>query len=306
MGKIKVGLSALHFPVTMARFFWDALDRRDDVEVFAVGPFFDNWIPWNGGMNLPYKYVKKPYLPLSRDWQNTSVPYEAVVNDMPDDLDLFLTIDAGWHFATRPHATITALIKTDPHVIPDGFYAIPAGYSDFVFTMQSPYQKPGEIFLPYAYDPAVHYVEEQEKIYDACIIGLHYTSRGMIMSQLKNKGYDVYYGLGDVFDEYRRIYNQSKISLNWSSRDDLCARNWEALAMRNLLICNRVTDMSTFFMEDEHYLGFETVDEAASKVEWALHNPEKMQEIADAGYRKVQPHTWDARINQILETVRLI
>lgn len=307
MSKLKLGLSALHFPVTMARYFWEAFERRDDVQVYSVGPYFDNWIPWNGGMTLPYKYVKVPYLPLQKEMSRMQVPYQAVVNEMPDDLDLFLTIDAGWHFATKPKAGINALIKTDPHVIPDAFYSVPAGYADFVFSMQSPYQKDGEFFLPYAYDPIIHYPEpDTEKIYDVCIIGLHYDQRSAVVTKLKNRGYNVYYGLGDVMDEYRHIYNQSKIAFSWSSRDDLCARNWEALAMGNLLVSNRVTDMQTFFVENLHYLGFDTVEEAISKIEWALNNPDKATEIADAGNRKVQGHTYDARAQQILEMVRLV
>jgi spore maturation protein CgeB len=234
------------------------------------------------------------------------MPYEAITLQMPEDLDFFLQIDAGWHFATRPHARVTALLETDPHCISASHYAVPKSQSDFTFTMQTPYMRAGEHYLPYAYAPDIHYQEpETEKIYDVCLIGLHYNSRNALISALQAKGLRVYYNIGDVFDEYRYIYNQSKIALSWSSLDDLCARNWEALAMGNLLVCNRVTDMQTFFSEDEHYLGFSSIDEAVEKVTWALENPELSQRIADAGHRKVMPHTYDKRCAQILRTCGL-
>jgi len=106
MNKIKIGLSALHYPVTMARYFWDALERRDDVEVYSVGPFFDDWIPWGGGLRLPRKYVKAPTVCLPQNAAQLNMPYEIVANQLPDDLDLFLQIDAGFHFATKPKARI--------------------------------------------------------------------------------------------------------------------------------------------------------------------------------------------------------
>jgi glycosyltransferase involved in cell wall biosynthesis len=117
MGKLRVGISALWYEVAMARFFWDALDRRDDVETFAVGPFFGDYIPWGGGMRLPQKYVKVPHvcLPLASAQYHT--PYAMVAGSMPDDLDLFLTIDAGWHFSTKPTAKVNVLVKTDPHCV---------------------------------------------------------------------------------------------------------------------------------------------------------------------------------------------
>jgi hypothetical protein len=49
--------------------------------------------------------------------------------------------------------------------------------ADFFFNMQLEYSKNGDIYLPYAYSPDVHYLEEVEKEYDVCMIGLHYQQR---------------------------------------------------------------------------------------------------------------------------------
>lgn len=305
MNKLKIGISGLIYPMWMGRYFWDALDRRNDVEVYSVGPFFDDWIPWNGGMKLPKKYVKVPTVPLPSTTSQLRLPYEAVVNQMPDDLDLFLQIDAGWHFATRPNAKIVAHIQTDPHCLKQ-HYQYPKSYSDFVFCMQTPYLENGEHYLPYGYDPTVHYPEESEKIYDVCLIGLHYNSRSAVMSELKRKGYKIKYEIGLCFDEYRQAYSQSKVAFNWSSMLDLPARFWEALAMKVPLVSNHIPDADTFFVEGEHYLGFDTVEKAVEMAEILLENPNLAEMMANAGHRKVTPHTWDARIRQILQTVKLI
>ena len=308
MSKTRVVISGLLYPMTMLHWFWRAFERRNDIELFVTGPFFGSSIPWNNGMTLPQRYVKQPDLPLPQQSARMNVGSTIVEVQMPEHMrnpDLWIQIDAGWHFNNRPEAGIVALVETDPHVL-KSHYQCPKGYSDFVFSMQTPYIESGEFYLPYGYDPEIHQPNpEVEKEYDACLIGLHYNSRSALVSSLQNKGYKVYYSIGEIYDEYRRIYNASKIALSWSSKEDLCARNWEALAMKNLLVANRVPDMSTFFVDGQHYLGFDTLEEAVSKVEWALKNPEEANKIASAGHRKVKHHTWDARVQQLLETMRL-
>jgi len=83
-------------------------------------------------------------------------------------------------------------VKTDPHAITPQMYSIPKNYSDYTFTMQTPYLEPGEFFLPYGYDPTVHYQENKDKDYDACLIGLLYDTRKDLISRLRSKGFDVY------------------------------------------------------------------------------------------------------------------
>jgi spore maturation protein CgeB len=125
------------------------------------------------------------------------------------------------------------------------------------------------------------------------------------MSALERKGYKIKYEIGLCFDEYRQAYNQSKVAFSWSSMLDLPARIWEAFAMGVPLVTNHVPDLNTFFVKGEHYLGFETVDEAVRQVEFLLNNPEHAKIMADTAQRKVKPHTWDNRISQILNTCRL-
>jgi len=299
--RLKVGISSLVYPVTMARYFIDAFERRKDLEVFTVGPFSGAYIPWNGGMTLPQRYVKTPFFPLPKD--TPMIPYEAVSNQMPKDLDLFIQIDAGWHFTTRPHARVVATIQTDPHVL-RGHYQKITYPVDFTFCMQTPYKLPGEIYLPYACDDNWFYPEDEMQEYDACLIGLHYEQRDKLVAALRNKGMKVYYDIGVVYDEYRQLYNRSKVAISWSSLNDTPVRVWEAFGMQVPLVTNRLPDLETFFVEDKHYLGFSNLAEAVSKVEYALQHYDEMLKMARDAYQVIVDgkHTFDNRVQSILDT----
>ena len=147
---------------------------------------------------------------------------------------------------------------------------------------------------------------ELEKKYDVCMIGLNYDHRQKLVNRLRKKGVIVYHTIGDVYDEYRERYNESKIAVSWSSLQDTPARVFEALGMRLPLVCNRTPDLPTFFVEGEHYLGFDDPTGAELQINRLLWDKELRNTIADAGYRKVQYHTWNHRIQQLLETVKLI
>ena len=99
MSKIKVVLSALLYPFSMATFFWRAFERREDVELFVLGPFTDNYIPWANGLRLPRKYVKMPHFAMPQT--PFMPPYEVVQSVVPRDTDLWLQVDAGFHFCNK-------------------------------------------------------------------------------------------------------------------------------------------------------------------------------------------------------------
>lgn len=306
---MKVVLSALFYPFTMAHFFWRALERREDVDLFVLGAFTDTWIPWNGGIHLPRKYVKTPDLPLPSNMQNSGISYKIIEGLLPEKFknpDLWLQVDAGWHFKDKPKADVTALVKTDPHAIPEAHYFVPSNYSDFVFGMQTPYLKPGEFYFPYAYDPEIHYPEDRPKEYDVCVVGLGYKERLDVLNRCKKNGLSIYYSIGEVYDEYRERYARSKIAFNWSSLLDLPTRIFEYAAMGIPMVTNRVPDLSTFFVERDHYLGADSVDEAVENIMFLANNESFANEMAQSAKRKVQHHSWDNRITQLLETCKLI
>ena len=50
----------MFYPVAILRYFQQALQRRDDVNVYSVGPWTGTWIPWMGGLYLQDKYSRPP------------------------------------------------------------------------------------------------------------------------------------------------------------------------------------------------------------------------------------------------------
>jgi hypothetical protein len=295
---IKVVLSGLFYPMAILRYFEAALRRRGDVELFAVGPYSGTWIPWAGGMHLPGKYAKQPDIPLPFTGQPPTVPTSFIERQLPWQPDLWLQVDAGWYLRGRPQHGKNVIVGTDPHCLD---YSYQRTLADTFYCMQACYAKPGDMYLPYAYDPEVHYPEEQPRNYDAVLMGLHYENRDRLVNELRRRGANVYYDLGPVFDERRALECQAPISLAWSSRDDLIARVFEGMAMGRLMVTNRVPDLGRFFEEDKDLIAFSSLGEAVEKILYYLANPVEAEEVAKTGLEAVAPHTWDDRVQRIVE-----
>ena len=164
--------------------------------------------------------------------------------------------------------------------------------------------KEGDIHLPYAFDPTVHRPLDMQKEYDGCLVGLQYENRTQLVRALFEAGYIVEYSIGAVYDEFNVLYNKSRVALNWSSLLDLNARAFEAMGMGIPLLTNRIPALDEFFEEGEHYLGFGSVPEAVRQFGRFIDDDEYAKSIADNAYEEViDKHTYDIRIQQILDTV---
>lgn len=297
---MKIVLSGIFYPMAILRYFEAALRRRDDIELFAVGPYTGAWIPWNGGMHLPVKYAAFPELPLPQNSITAPVPIAFIEGKLPWQPDLWIQIDAGFHLRGKPKHGKNVIVATDPHVLD---YDRQRTFADTFYCMQAYYSKPGDEYLPYAYDPIWHATEDQSRTHDVCLIGLHYPQRDALVSALRARGLDVYYDLGPCFDEARTLYNQASIGLNWSSLQDLVARVFELLGMNRLAVVNDVPDLDRFFVDGADLVAFRSLDEAVEKVLYYHEHTEEAQAIADQGHVTVGPYTYDARIAQILDGV---
>lgn len=306
MNKIKIAFGYLAYPFTMANYFRRALERRNDVELFTFGPFFNQFIPWNGGMNIPMKYPNQVDLPLPP--QTISPSWSFIEGQLPWQPDLVLTVDAGFHLSTKPNAPY-AVVATDPHVLGDWYEKV-RHLTDKFFNMQWAYMQGGDELLPYAFDPTCHYpVDAVSEEYDCSIIGLHYPQRDEWVKRLRALGVKVNYRIGDIYDEYREENNKAWIGLNWSSLNDVTARVFEIMAMKLVPVLNRLPALDQLgFEEGRHYLGFSIIDEAVEKVMWAKANRDQAEAIALNAYQFVHEKdmTWDNRVNQILTSMGLV
>lgn len=303
MDKIKLVLSGLYYPFAMLSYFRRALERRDDVELFTMGAFTGQYIPWGGGMNIPMKYRNVVDLPLPINLLHPT--WESVKDLIPWRPDLVLTIDAGWSFANKPDC-LSAHVGTDPHCL-DYFHG--RLVSDYFFNMQYSYIRDGDILLPYAFDPQCHIPTQIKKEYDCAIVGLHYSQRDEWVRRLRNAGVTVNYRIGDIYDEYRDENNKAWIGLNWSSLQDVNARAFEIMAMGLVPVMNRLPGLDYIGFDDgRHYLGFSSMDEAVEKVQWAISHREYAEKIANNAHQFVHERnmSWDSRVQTILETCGLV
>jgi len=303
--KIKILLSMLYYPFCLGSYIWRALDRRDDVEIKTCGAYTGSFIPW--GMTtgaIPLKYVRPVDIPLPL---NEFYPKWEAIKPMLGGWkpDLVFVVDAGWHFSTHPDC-LTATVATDAHCIN---YLPSRERTDYFFNLHNFYSQGKDVRMAYAFDPTVHYPDDTVSIdTDCCLIGLHYGHRDKLVSILRSKGRSVIYELGHIYDEYRKVNCRAKIGLNWASMQDLNARFFELLGMQRIQVANRVPDMKFIGAEDGvHYLGFDTMEEAVAQVDWALSHEEEANQIAKNGREFVLAHhTWDMRVQTILETVGLV
>lgn len=291
-------LSYMFYPMAIGRYFEAALRRRKDVELFTIGPFTGVNIPWNGGMNLPQKYAIAPNMPIQ---MTNAFPYGIVEARLSFKPDIWLMIDAGFYLKGRPKNGQRVIVGTDPHVLN---YDNQRWESDHFFCMQTPYMKKSDKYLPYAYDPIWHAPKpETERTHDVTLLGLHYPERNQLVQELRDKGINVHYDLGPSFDEARSLYAAGPIGLNWSSKQDLCARVFELLGMKRLAVVNNVPDIGNFFVSGRDLIVFSDLNDAIEKVIYHVNNEAKTAEIAENGHLAVRSHTWDNRIEQILNEV---
>jgi hypothetical protein len=315
--KIKVLLLSIHYPLAMKSYFERAFLRRDDIDLITTGPYTGTFIPWMGGMNLPTKYAKPPTIPLPFAPSIGRISYDFVKAQLPAGWipDIVISIDAGINWSSKPQDGIVVTVATDPHALS---YDYQRTISDRFFNMQLCYSEGNDIYLPYAYDPTVHFsmpdgvtpslsaIPSNPNIYpikrdsDAVLIGMPYENRIRWVDALKKHGVSVIFENSPIFDEYRLLANRARIGLNWSSLLDLNARFFETPAFGLAPVMNRVPDAELFLDEGVDYIGFGNLDEAIEGVLYFKNNPDRAQEMADSAFRHIQPHTYDKRVSEIL------
>lgn len=301
---MKILMHFAHFPVSIPRYFLEAF-RRNGHTVYTTGPAFENWIPWTAegakseGMALPTKYILRPDVPLEIGHINT---WGDILSQLPEPVDFVL------NHATPPGAYTAAIVGrpklpyahlfTDPHVL-EWHYKTVRWSADYCFNMQACYMPNSDHYIPYAYAPQHHYVNGiQVRDIDAACIGLQYPTRKAIMEELRADGYSVMSRVGDVFDEYRGIYNRAKIAFSWSSKNDTIARVFEAPRMGAALVCNKTPDLKKFFHDSEITV-FTDSWEAVAASERLIEDESLRWQKADGGIIATEPHTYDHRAQMI-------
>lgn len=302
---IKVAFVSIFYPLMMGRYMLEALLRRDDVEIWTAGPYTGRWIPWAGGMNLPGEYVFQPNHPMPFGQGQPMVSFKMLEKQVPFEPDIWINVSSTLVTHGKPTKGKYVVIAADPHVLD---YDKERSKADLFFNMQKPYMKPGDIWLPYGYDPIWHSQTDipwEDREHDAALLGLNYANRTKLVGQLRGKGYDVAYDVGPCYDDARSIYHSTRVGLNWSSLQDTTARVFEIMAFGIAPVLNHVPDLDAMFTEGEHFMGFDDVNEAVVHVGWCLNNPEVADKMGRQAREAVEPHSWDARMQTVLEEAGL-
>lgn len=301
MGKLKVVLSGIYYPVAIVRYFQHAFMRRDDVDLYTVGPYTGRSIPWANGMFVDCP-LPGPDLVLSLE-SNDRANIRHIETLLPWKPDVWIQVDAAYHLVGKPSCK-QFFIGTDPHCVN---YDRQREWSDVFFNMQTPYMKEGDFWLPYAYDPMYHAPMPQEAIYDFGIVGADgrqgplYYPRDQLVAALRDMGYSVLQIFGKAWGEYRQLLTQCRVGLNWSTRLDTTARVFETMAMGCALLTNITPDLGKLgFNREIDFYGFGTVGEVIEEADNLLRD---RWMVASRGFTKVQPHTWDARVETVLSHV---
>jgi spore maturation protein CgeB len=85
---------------------------------------------------------------------------------------------------------------------------------------------------------------------------------------------------------------------------DLAQRIFETSALHCTLLSDTCADFERVgFRPWEHYVPFDTAQDAVLMTKKILAEPKLSLEIADRALAWVQPHTWDARGEYILNSV---
>ena len=174
--------------------------------------------------------------------------------------------------------------------------------------------KPGWIhWIPPAADPEVHReIPNVPTAYDVAFVG------GVDLSEVHHKRRDYLEAL--VKDNVRLyagrttglfmsfIYSKSLTVFNCSIKEEINMRMMEALAVKRVLLTNKILPEQGFtelgFKDGENCLVYDSVEGLRECVKLALTNKKKREAIAAAGYELfTKRHTYDHRITEMLNAM---
>lgn len=301
----KILMSYKHYPVTIAKFFKNALINSGH-QVWTVGTFSDT-VPWDVTKDYS-KHIDRPDLIVE---DGVAYPVELAMLECPFSPDAIISIDAGFYLlGCKSYEIPNAVVLTDPHALGEHYARGSKLQYDKIFNMQNCYKLDNEFWLPYAFEPKLHYwtgTNFNNREYNVCILsGLLYPQRRAAIDAMRSLGLSVYQDSGILYEDGTPLYNNAVVAFNWSSQQDLCARFFEGLAYRNLVIANRVPDMSIIGLDEgRDYVAFSDMEELIDKVTYYSVHKDEAWEIASRGYAKVWAggHTYTNRVNTILDVL---
>jgi glycosyltransferase involved in cell wall biosynthesis len=225
--------------------------------------------------------------------------------------DFVLAIDYSTHyiFDIDYHPKAIWLIDTHLTLL---FDKIMAKSFDIVFVAQKEdFEKFSKEFkyvywLPLAGDLEYHGKKNFEKVYDIGFVGnIGAGIRKKFLLKIKNKYSNSFIGIAECA-KIGEIYSQCKIVFNYSIKNDINMRVFEALLSGSMLITNKIKNngFEELFEIGKDLVVFENWNDLERKINYYLINEEEREKIALNGYIKaVQFHTYENRVEFMLEKI---
>jgi spore maturation protein CgeB len=172
--------------------------------------------------------------------------------------------------------------------------------------------KPRYYYLPLAYDPDTHYQRKKDDtIYpltkkhtvDVAFVGTKHEGRGFLTKvpniTIRGNGW-----ADTIFPVYgalkAKLYSKTKIMINHHVAGDTSPnmRTFECLAMKTFMLSDLVP--KTLEAGMVRYKGQSDLE---AKIAYYLEHEEEREAIAAKGYELVQPHTYEKRVEALMEVI---
>jgi len=161
------------------------------------------------------------------------------------------------------------------------------------------------LWLPHAAEPLAYPKKTYINKYDVCFVGnVGDWNRVNFLDRMFKEFPNFFYGKR-LFEEAAEIYQQSKIVLNISIKDDINMRVFEALCCGSFLLTNELPTLPILFKDGVHLATYKDEQEAVDKAKYYMEHEDLRKKIAQAGYEEVmKKHTYEHRIKSVMEIVK--
>lgn len=177
--------------------------------------------------------------------------------------------------------------------------------------------------LPFAHDPSLHYPADPTARYDCGVsfVGHWSEKRERLLGaltafdlQVRGPGWEeectnttlMSHVEGGPLrgEEYTQAMSSADLIVNVLADHNVPGHNmrtFEAPASGSLMLTTRTQEQQRFFEDCREVVMYDTADELCEAVARYLDRPDEREAIADAGLTTVQPHTYERRMERLIE-----
>lgn len=313
---MRIMIAAIHWPVASGRYMRDAF-KRCGADVRTVG-YSSGPHVW--GVKVDDKYTWQPDGDLTAYWPDWTPDLIVIMDSSwayhspmyPDVPHVVYGVDNHVRDYTQPGIARYFLGHKAVSLMPWSHTEAASEFIESQLDVLTPTMKRGDPqrlnmahtvehddmeWLPCGYDPqwfSPSPIPWAERKWDVAMIGVMYPRRMELVQALGDAGLNVVAGTGPIYEQYRDIYWDARISLCVSAAGDVAQRVFETAAMGCYILSDPLPDLI------ELELGvsvetFTTPEEAVKKAKDILKSV-KNHEVFN-----FSEHTWDARARRIMD-----